>query len=481
MAEKVQHLLNLGDRFDVEEYIHNQIAPKYLNLDNESNYRASTYGYVNELFSLGTNMTAYSLATIIGECFPNTARLSESILTYASLEQISGITAKASTIDTIWKFEENELRYNNDKVSEGEYLIPKDVIVDISGFKFSLEYPISIKYKKINGEFVYTCKYVYPEDKNDFLKAPYIKLAKFKEYNRMMVYIYPTLKQINRNYQYKTITSPNMLENISHTFNFTDQLADFNIYYKETPDSEYVYIEKHLEGTVTTPGGKYCFYKMKGDNTIELLFPSNAGYFRPVFNSELKVEIETTVGKSGNFTYKGEDITLTYPDDDEDTVYIPTTISASSDAISGADRLTNSELQKLVCDSFSLRKTIISEPDLDKYYNSLDMNDGCKLNFIKYRDDVFFRIYMSYLLLKYNGTIIPTNTLDSIIYTSDYDVTTEDGGVILSGKKFKYDTTKGLVTCEKESINSGDPALYYSNPYMLLVHKKPNTVVPIID
>ena len=67
MAKKIKNNspIVLSDRYSTEEYMIEHIAKKYFNLENDSNYRVSTFGYINELFATGTNMTAYSMAVFI--------------------------------------------------------------------------------------------------------------------------------------------------------------------------------------------------------------------------------------------------------------------------------------------------------------------------------------------------------------------------------------------------------------------------------
>lgn len=485
MAKKIKNNspIVLSDRYSTEEYMIEHIAKKYFNLENDSNYRVSTFGYINELFATGTNMTAYSMAVLFSEIFPNTAMLPETIYTYASLAQISGITSIPSSIPIVLTMTEKDIIGDDLTISEGKYVIPKESVIKIENFKFALDYNITLAFKKINGEFIYSASYNL-EDKNNLanLVNPFIPLTKFRDSDgEWKISLFPIIRQVQRSIIFKTVSSPNALENITHTFDFKDQLADFNIYYREPNKDEFVYVEKYLDGAIVEIGNKFCFYRITEENKLEIIFQSRAGYFRPEFNSELKVEILSCVGEKANFTYKGQNISMTYPDEEEDKRYIRTNISILGNSIGGKDKLSQDKLKELVCNSFSLRKTIVMEKDLYDYYNRfLESKDTSIVRFIKYRDDVFRRMYLAYLLLKKDDVVVPTNTLDSEINNSDFDYTYTNIGIIKSGGCWELEN--GILKYHKTVPSTLDEnKYYYSNPYLLVLSKKPSIVTTLLD
>lgn len=485
MAKKIKNNspIVLSDRYSTEEYMIEHIAKKYFNLENDSNYRVSTFGYINELFATGTNMTAYSMAVLFSEIFPNTAMLPETIYTYASLAQISGITSIPSSIPIVLTMTEKDIIGDDLTISEGKYVIPKESVIKIENFKFALDYNITLAFKKINGEFIYSASYNL-EDKNNLanLVNPFIPLTKFRDSDgEWKISLFPVIRQVQRSIIFKTVSSPNALENITHTFDFKDQLADFNIYYREPNKDEFVYVEKYLDGAIVEIGNKFCFYRITEENKLEIIFQSRAGYFRPEFNSELKVEILSCVGEKANFTYKGQNISMTYPDEEEDKRYIRTNISILGNSIGGKDKLSQDKLKELVCNSFSLRKTIVMEKDLYDYYNRfLESKDTSIVRFIKYRDDVFRRMYLAYLLLKKDDVVVPTNTLDAEINNSDFDYTYTNIGIIKSGGCWELEN--GLLKYHKTAPSTlDDNKYYYSNPYLLVLSKKPSIVTTLLD
>ena len=485
MAKKIKNNspIVLSDRYSTEEYMIEHIAKKYFNLENDSNYRVSTFGYINELFATGTNMTAYSMAVLLSEIFPNTAMLPETIYTYASLAQISGITSTPSSIPIVLTMTEKDIIGDDLTISEGKYVIPKESVIKIENFKFALDYNITLAFKKINGEFIYSASYNL-EDKNNLanLVNPFIPLTKFRDSDgEWKISLFPIIRQVQRSIIFKTVSSPNALENITHTFDFKDQLADFNIYYREPNKDEFVYVKKYLDGAIVEIGNKFCFYRITEENKLEIIFQSRAGYFRPEFNSELKIEILSCVGEKANFTYKGQNISMTYPDEEEDKRYIRTNISILGNSIGGKDKLSQDKLKELVCNSFSLRKTIVMEKDLYDYYNRfLESKDTSIVRFIKYRDDVFRRMYLAYLLLKKDDVIVPTNTLDAEINNSDFDYTYTNIGIIKSGGCWELEN--GLLKYHKTVPSTlDDNKYYYSNPYLLVLSKKPSVVTTLLD
>ena len=50
----------------------------------------------------------------------------------------------------------------------------------------------------------------------------------------------------------------------------------------------------------------FCYYRMVNDNQLEISFPKNI-YFTPELNSEIQLEIFTSMGNDGNFdSFKGD-------------------------------------------------------------------------------------------------------------------------------------------------------------------------------
>lgn len=480
--------INLSSKYSVEEYIHKKIAPKYLNLDDATNYRVGVYGYINELFSTGISISSHALSELFGEVFPNTARLSESIMKYASLAKVDGLYAKPANMNVIIAIEEdyiiNRSRWTNG-VTLDKIRIPKELVVDVEGFKFTLEDDIVITYKMVDGQYAYAAYY----DKNgETSDNPYIKVLKIKQYDRNAIYIYPTIKQMTRSVTTRYIMSTNMLDNISHIVTFDGQLADFNVYYKKSNSTEIEKVEKFIEGSSNIVSNtKSCFYRVISDSELEIQFESRSGFFKPEFNSELIIEVFTSKGSKGNFTYSGSDIVVKYPNEEDES--LPMTIVPVTDSVLGSDKLSLEEIRKKVCDTFSMRDTIVMDSDLYKHYNSYNLSgaDKSKLRFIKYRDDVFKRMYMAYILLRdKNGEVIPSNSIDIGIKPSEYNYETNISYIYKSNNRMIYDPSINAVVPYRAELDTPEDAGFnyifkYRNPYLIVTTKKPNMSIALID
>lgn len=486
--------INVINKYSVEEYLHKKIAPTYLNLDTNSNYRVGVYGYVNEVVATGTSMVASSLSELFTEIFPNTARMPESIMKYASLANVEGIYAKPSIMDIILVIDEdyiiNRSRNYTDS-SQDKFIIPKEVIINIEGNKFTLPDDIVISYKKDNtGTYIYSAYYNRYNSNASIVGTdnPYIKIMRVTENNKNVIYVYPSILQVERKLSSRYITSTNMLDNISHIISFTGQLYDFNVYYKKSPNSERELINKYIEGSNNIISNvKSCYYRLISLNEIEIQFESRSGFFKPEFNSEIIVEVFTTEGASGNFTYKGTDIKVKFPDELMDSS-IPMTVMVLSDSTNGSDKLSLEELRTRVCDAFSKRDCIVIDSDLYKHYNSHNIagTDKSKLRFVKYRDDIFKRLYIAYILLKDDeGKIIPTNSIDVALKPTDYHYTGDISSIFKSNSRLIYDPSIKAVVPYRADLDDDDKEYSYKfkyrNPYMIVTTKQPNTSIALID
>ena len=83
-------------------------------------------------------------------------------------------------------------------------------------------------------------------------------------------------------------------------FRYSNQLCNFEVFYKESNSAEYVQLVKKLNNSkaIKTP---FCYYEVKSDNIVEISFSTKENTFKPSFNSEILVKIWTTDGEDGNF------------------------------------------------------------------------------------------------------------------------------------------------------------------------------------
>ena len=231
---------------------------------------------------------------------------------------------------------------------------------------------------------------------------------------------------------------------------------------------------------------------MVNNNMIELTFPKNI-YFTPELNSEIRVDVYTSLGKRGEFESFNGSLTCsmeseTYPYNNNMTMM--GIINGS--CIGGKNMPTLEEYSQEVKRSYATNDTLTSSNDLQLEFDSLSKSFGNnKVIFRKKRMDAFSRDYGAYVLLKLDsGEVVPTNTLTVNIGINDLDTYSDTTmkGFIKPGSLFKYDKTTGksfsytAVKVEETDLNN-DLVIYesnddfiYTNPFLIAINLNPNLI-----
>ena len=162
----------------------------------------------------------------------------------------------------------------------------------------------------------------------------------------------------------------------------------------------------------TIPDGSWCHYNYINKNTIRIIFSKDS--YVPEMNAVVRINIQTSEGSNGNFTYNNNFKTslrsTTYNNYNGMYAYIYPLLSGISNH--GKDAKSISDLKKIIPREASSRGAVINTTDLNNFFNSIN-DDECKLYFKKKKDNQFERMYYTYMLMRKNGYVYPTNTLDA--------------------------------------------------------------------
>jgi hypothetical protein len=282
-----------------------------------------------------------------------------------------------------------------------------------------------------------------------------------------------------------------MVETVSMLFNFEGDLADFEVFYVEEPEeSTPVQLKKLMEGQsmVESP---FCYYRLLNSNQIELTFPRNV-YFTPELNSEIRIDIYTSLGKDGEFPEFNGDLACSM--DSEDYPYnnnMTMLGKVNGSSALAEDAPTMDEYQAKIKAAYATNNTITTSNDLQILFDQNSSNNN-KIVFRKKRSDAFARTYGAYVLLKDEaGNVVPTNTLTVKMTLAEFnsynDTTTK--AIIKPGTLFEYDpesNSLALYTGKKVSdlVLTDDLSEYddsterfiYTNPFLIMCTLNPNLV-----
>jgi hypothetical protein len=499
MPNNLQPIVISNDIYELQERWL-EIGKKFFDMEDINLLKVGFLGYLMQITGDSIIDSTFERDSLRSEFYLSSATRSESIYEFAKEQNypISNATpSKMSVNICISKKELIAVKTQSD--DKFEFKIPKDSIFMVGGIPFMLENSIKViisyigtsKNSLIDLEnplnYALTATYdvtdcnIYDNKgrPSSFSKrtTPYLKTWTSKVQGEDYFFILADIWQIEKKSKIFKITSNDIADLLFFKADFTNQIAQFNVYYNKSVNPLPVY----FNNTFTPDEPEYCFYSYLGDNNLQISFSSLPNNFRPKFNSELKVDIFTTKGAKGNFSFKdtGE---ITLKPGESGKLPLSLYITKVSDATGGKDKPTYKEIKKTLIENNLVRESIITENDLNIFFNksisSLSINNG-KIKIFKKRDDILKRIFSIFLMLKdRNNIAIPTNTIDLQLNVSDpiFSSGLKAGTIII------YDSNLGvyrpLANNEfPEEYMKNDRIIMYSLPYLVNIKTVPFPVV----
>lgn len=470
---------NRTSLYNTIDYWNNNLAPKYFDMSSVDTSRVGLYGYLNEIMADTTGDVINENSVLFNEIFFKKAQIPESILAYAAQYRIEEINAVPAKMGFYIGIREDMILDNciTDGNNNSYFIIDDDTEIFVEDeFKYMLDFPIRINIRKSSqSSYIYSAQYLMDkENKLSDIKTPYLKVTKQNINNSSYIFIIVTARQIEKTIQEHNIFNEDMLSYIIQEYKYDGVLADFNVYYRAPKSEEFVQLKKLIIDSAPVDED-FCYYQYVDDNTLSISFSTLSRNFRPEFNSTIRLEIFTTQGIKGNFSYSGNNVRVNLKSEKYDYKKVIAVGDSVTDSSMGQDRLTYEELKNLVSYYASTANNISTALDLDKYFSKLESNS--KLTFVKKRDDILDRLFGAFMLMKdSNDTIIPSNTLDIHIGKNQFDQADENVKryVITSGNKFVY-TDDGHEAKRVEEFKPTD-TFRYSNPYTIVLNKQPLSV-----
>ena len=478
MSDDVKKYTSL---YDIKDFALNVLGPKYFPEDVIEGYNVGLLGYSLDLMTNTTEDMFNTVPIVANEMFPNLAQMPNSIYNYASLFQEDNLLASPAVMECILLLPMDSILEHSDIGSDGSYrrfVLDQRTRVEVEGHRFILDYDILITLRPYRKEYIITCSYL--REYNNSISTivnPYIKYQKYNYNGTKYIAMLVKMRRCDK-HEFSTRIIDNDRINITTVqIPFTDQLAGFEVFYRESSNNKFVQLQKRIVNAKAIKD-PFCYYKLKTDNLLELSFTTRENYFKPIFNSELKVEYYTTTGSEGNFElYTGHDVEV-YRNYDkyENNSRVPVIAITESASVSGTDRPDLLELRDRVADCFATVDSYTTESDLQRHFNSFDITNDVRVNFIKKRDDIFDRLYTAFSISKDSyGSYYKTNTLQLKIYNSQFDHQFEqsDRKLLKPSNVFVYDgnSTNRMIKLHKEDILdlSFNNKFIYQNPFLMTI------------
>lgn len=478
--------------YKIKEYMAGTVAPKYFQLDSIDETNVGLFGYITELLGNSVEDSFFATTMQFKEIFPVTAEDPDSLYLMAALFQMDNHFATPAKVGF------NILLAEDDVISHATYAdgfytleLDRDMKINIEGIDFLLDYDIRITSKKSDNGYTHMAYYIFNFNNSiSDVSSPYIatRVHSHTENNKRYVLLTVYLHQVTKTVTEDAILNNDSLNIVSKEYSFNGQLANFEIYYRENSNENWTQMTKFLANSTSISREPSCYYKFIDDGKISITFNSDERYFIPKFNSELKVEMYTTLGEDGNFEkYSGTELSISgvsdrYPSN-KGLIFIGNVNGASK---GGYNAKSLEELRTEVIKAFSTVKSFTTASDLTLYFNTLRTINNNEILIIKQRDDALKRLFSSYVLLKdENKNIIPTNTVNIHFDESDIDSRYPQSNryVINAGKLYSFNNGSLNFTSQRKdlTINSDlDPyegkEYIYINPFLTVIGKNPTLV-----
>ena len=476
---------NYSSIYNIKDFARNALMPKYFDVNEVNDLNVGLLGMTTELITSGFEDNFNTVSMYLKELFPNTATMSETIYTYASLFQISELFATPASMDIILMVKESDiLTLGTINGNVREFVVDCDTIIDVQGLQYMLDYDVKIRAKRYLDDYIFTSVYdfEYRNSLNPSTSSPYIKNIRYNGEEGKYIGLMVTVHQVNKFKQEEVIINNTRINYPKFKIQYDDMLANFEVFYKSPNMTEETQLTKRLKNSVPIEQ-PFCYYSFKDNNEIEISFSTREKSFHPDFNSDIRIEYYTTKGTKGNYPlYKGNILDIVVSPQSERYQYLSSVTMFAipqTDSMGGSNTLAFDDLKKIVNEKFSTINTITTENDLLQYFDNAKYRMGSHMLFVKKRDDVFERLFTAFTLLKdRNNELIHSNTLNLELNLEDIgSAPDEKTAVIKPGTIMKY-REGSIDTVEiTQQMGRSEEDFRFVNPFLINIITEPSTSV----
>lgn len=472
-TNKVSITRDYADNYSVKEQSVNTIIPKYFDSDDVSDRTSGMVGFTTEQISNISEDVFNTASVLFREQFPNRAEIPESIYSHASIFQLTNIFSTAATCGFILVLSESMIvkKMVQDPNNPGlnYFYIDKNTKIMVEDIPFTLDYDIRIRVvTKVddtgNKTYIFSAQYDLSSENNSIssIVDPYLKIHRD---SNGYIAINIIAHQCIRTEHYERIINNSIVNYPVIEVPFEGKLAGFEVFYKEPGETDYNTQFKKLIVYSNPIHEPFCYYQLKDSSTLKLSFNAKDMYFKPEFNSELKIVLYITKGNEGNFEqYTGTDIQIisqsekySYGDS-----YL-TSARVITSSTGGFDQTSIEALQALTVESYRTANALTTEADLTEYFNNYNYRYGGNYNkFVKKRDDVYERIFSAFVIIRngdylYKGNTLPLSCSLGDMKNPETDIYMIDPGTL-------FEISKVASTLSNGEVEEKYQYQFYRNP-----------------
>lgn len=476
-----------SDIFLASKFIE-KLKQKYIDIS-EDTLLLGIYGYLSTVFSNLIQNTTILASDYAMEAIPTRAKFDKNIISHALALGIKKINASPASINVLLGFSQSALDNNMKRITDkkSRLVLEKDFVFTLGDrelYPYCLDYDVEIQRVELpDGTTTYTAMYLV-DDSNPLvdLSNPYLpEMGIINAEGQNLIALQTTLRQMTHNIIHYKLNVDSPLELKTKEFSFENQLAYFYVEVIEEKDNKTIthHLEPVYEGLYTydLSDKEYINYMYLDDNTIRLKFSRNS--YNPTRNCEINIHIYTTLGAKCNIYL--DDTFQVYREIVSDTYAysgLYALIRSNSSSIFGEDKVSIEQLQRLIPREMVARGSYCTYSDLQTFFN-LMQTDNCKMTLLQRVYNQLENIYFAYILMKYGGNVIPTNTVDVSFGRNEIDHVSRNNFILDPNATFyleKNSKTAVLVPRDltpTEIANYEENGFLYSCPFLMVINKTP--------
>lgn len=480
--------------FAIKEYVQNVMIPKaYPNIPMEKLNLGFT-GIVSEYMSQAIEDAYATGSLMINESFITRAVLPNSIYSEASLYDKGYTFAKPSTCNfglQIWLPDVMKYATKVQNSSKFRYVLDKDTRLILNDNSYRLDYDIIIEYQSIGGKYIFNVYYDMSEENSiSDIASKYIK-HQVTSIDWLVLFV--DLKEFERKTITKSITDNLVTVNSDVELKWTRQIAGLDVtYITPTGLRRKIKLKNQYTKAEIEP---FAWYRFETDNIIKLSFSSNSGYFSPEFNSKIESIIYMCNGSKSNFDQYNSKSGVAVQKTGKRYSYNAQTKMVAlcySGSNGGLDKGDIESLRNDVILLHNTSNTLISDHDLNLWFENYGKRYNSRSKFFKRRDDPSGTLFSQFIAITNDSYIYPTNTLNIIVEHDQFDFINNNAAgineefIIKPGHLWEYiddsrstvrmiNSTEGLAMVTDETLPpTGTNRPYmFTNPFYIKIYRDP--------
>lgn len=502
MIEKIGNkdivVTNYTSNFDIKQFIQEVLIPKAFPDIPVNKLNLGFTGITSEMISQAIEDAHGTAALMMNESFITRAVLPDSIYSEASLFNLGYTFANPSKcefalqlwLDDIIKF---STRVRNTNTSR--YKLDKNTKLMLGDNSYKLDYDIFIDHQFIDGKRVFNVYYDMSETNS--MSQITNKYVKHQTTSIGWLVLFVSLREFDRKIDLNTIADNLVTTNSDIKLKWTRQIAGLDLVYV-TPQGERLPMKLKTQYTKADVD-PFAWYRFYNDNTILLSFSNNRGYFSPAFNSKIESTIYTCRGHAANFDSYDRKAGVPVQKTGERYAYNANTRMVALCYGGSTGGLDKGDIELLRTDVILAHNTanvLITDHDLQMWFNRYAKRYGTKAEFFKRRDDPTGTLFSQFVAITDNTYVYPTNTLTIDVHQSEFDFVNSDADgvnqefIIKPGHLWEYDDSDGHIERNRLRMVAGtngmamitDEAIppitterpfMFVNPFFIKIHRDP--------